>query len=210
MDFAPVGVKCKPGVMCFNSSAVLVDNFVFQDSLEGKIHKPLAAIHSDNLRFLTRQRNISMILKKTVLLIITVSISTFLQAQQLFTKDQQEVQQVVVKMFEALSNRDSVSLKAHCAADITLYEYGQIWNIDTLINKAITLNTVADFKRTNTFEFISTERDKNIAWVTYRLTSVITKDSTQTTVQWLETVILAKQKKHWKVKHLHSTLIKRG
>ena len=151
-----------------------------------------------------------MILKKIIFLIITISLSTFLQAQPLFTKYLQEVQQVVVKMFEALSNRDSVSLKAHCTTDITVYEYGQIWNIDTLINKAITMNTADDFKRTNTFEFISTEKDKNIAWVTYRLTSVITKDRKQTTVQWLETVVLANQRNHWKVKHLHSTMIKRG
>lgn len=113
-------------------------------------------------------------------------------------------------MFESLSNRDSVSLKAHCTKDISLYEYGQIWNIDTLINKAITTNTAADFKRSNTFEFISTETDKNIAWVTYKLSSTITKDSKQINIQWLETVFLEKQKKQWKVKHLHSTLIKRN
>ena len=151
-----------------------------------------------------------MTLKKLVLLIITISLSTFLQAQQLLTKDQHQVQQAVVKMFEALSQRDSVSLKTHCTTDITLYEYGQIWNIDSLINKAIIMNTTVDFKRTNTFEFISTETDKNIAWVTYRLTSTITKDNKQITIRWLETVLLNKQKKQWKVKNLHSTLIKRN
>lgn len=151
-----------------------------------------------------------MTLIKLVLLITTISLSTFLQAQQTFTKDQQQVQQAVEKIFEALSKRDSVSLKAHCTTDITLHEYGQIWNIDTLINKAIIMNTAVDFKRTNTFEFIRTETDKNIAWVTYRLSSAITKDSKQITIQWLETVVLAKQKKQWKIKHLHSTLIKRS
>ena len=40
-------------------------------------------------------------------------------------------------MFTALTNADTVGLKAHCTADITLYEYGQIWTIDTLIQKAI-------------------------------------------------------------------------
>ena len=151
-----------------------------------------------------------MILKKTTLLIITLSLSTLVQAQKLFTIDQQEVQQAVVKMFEALSNRDSVSLKAYCTTDITLYEYGQAWNIDTLINKAIIMNTATDYKRNNTFDFISTATNKNTAWVTYRLSSAITKDSKQTIVQWLETVVLAKQKKQWKVRHLHSTLIKRS
>jgi ketosteroid isomerase-like protein len=151
-----------------------------------------------------------MTLKKITLLIVTISLTTFLQAQQLLTKEQQEVQQTVEKMFEALSKRDSVSLKTHCTTDISLYEYGQVWNMDTLINKAITMNTAADFKRSNTFEFISTETDKNTAWVTYRLSSVITKDSKQIMIQWLETVFLNKQKKQWKVKHLHSTLIKRN
>jgi hypothetical protein len=149
-------------------------------------------------------------LKRIILLIIIISLNPSLQAQQPLTKDQQQVQQTVVKLFEALSKRDSISLKTYCTIDITLYEYGQIWNIDTLINKAITMNTTADFKRTNTFEFISTETDKNIAWVTYKLSSVIIKDGKQTTILWLETVFLNKQKRQWKVKNLHSTLLNKS
>ncbi len=149
-------------------------------------------------------------MRKIVLLILLISVSTLLQAQQLFTKDQQEVQQTVVKMFEALSKRDSVSLKTYCTPDISLYEYGQVWNIDTLIKKGITMNQAADFKRINTFDFINTTTDKTTAWLTYRLNSAMTKDGKQSVVQWLETVVLAKHKKHWKVKHLHSTLIKRS
>lgn len=151
-----------------------------------------------------------MTLKKTTVLAIAIYVSTLLQAQQQLTKDQRQVQQAVVKMFEALSNRDSVSLKALCTTDVTLYEYGQVWNIDTLINKAIALNMATDFKRSNTFDFVNTETSKNSAWVTYRLSSTIIKDNKQATVLWLETVILAKQKKRWKIKHLHSTLIKRN
>ena len=149
-------------------------------------------------------------MKKIVALLITFSISFMLMAQLPLTANQQAVQQTVIKLFDALSNRDSVSLKAHCTADITLYEYGQVWNIDTLILKAITQNQAADFKRTNSFEFINTTADKNMAWVTYRLQSIIIKDGKQATVQWLETVVLVKQRKQWKVQHLHSTLIKRS
>jgi SnoaL-like domain len=149
-------------------------------------------------------------MKKILLLFITFSISATLQAQQSFTTNQQDLQQTVIKMFDALSNRDSVNLKAYSTADISLYEYGQVWNIDTLILKAITLNQSADFKRTNTFDFINTTIDRTTGWVTYRLQSVITKDGKQSTVQWLETVALIKIKKQWKVKHLHSTLIKRS
>lgn len=148
-------------------------------------------------------------MKKIIVLLIAILPIGLLHAQDQFSKTQQTVQQTVIKMFDALSNRDSVSLKANCTADITLYEYGQVWNIDTLIMKAITLNQSADFKRTNSFDFINTTTDKTTAWVTYRLQSVITKDGKQVTVQWLETVILTNDQKQWKVKHLHSTLLKR-
>lgn len=149
-------------------------------------------------------------MKKISLLLITFSISTVLMAQEQLSTSQQAVQQTVIKMFDALSNRDSISLKAYCLADIALYEYGQIWNIDTLILKAITLNQSTDFKRTNSFDFINTATDKNTAWVTYHLNSTITRDGKEATVKWLETVVLVKERKQWKVKHLHSTLIKRS
>ena len=149
-------------------------------------------------------------MKKISLLLIAFSISAMLMAQEQLSISQLAVQQTIIKMFDALSNRDSVSLKNYSAADISLYEYGQVWNMDTVILKAITQNQAADFKRTNSFEFINTNVDNTTAWVTYRLQSVIIRDGKQTTVQWLETVVLVKERKQWKVKHLHSTLIKRS
>jgi len=148
-------------------------------------------------------------MKKTTLLLIATVLAGLLHAQNQLSKNQKAIQQAVILLFDALSNRDSVRLKAYSTTDITLYEYGQVWNMDTLILKAITLNQATDFKRTNSFEFINTTADKNIAWVTYRLQSVIIKDGKEATVQWLETVVLVKERKQWKVKHLHSTLIKR-
>lgn len=156
-------------------------------------------------------------MKKVVTLLIAIIMTGQLYAQPIpskreeqLTASQQAVQQTVIKLFDAFSNRDSVSLKAHSTANISLYEYGQVWNMDSLILKAITLNQSADFKRTNSFEFINTTVDKTMALVNYRLQSAITKDGKQATVQWLETVILVKERKKWKVQHLHSTLIKRS
>lgn len=148
------------------------------------------------------------LMKEMLLLLAILLCITSLQAQQSSTPHQLEVQQTVVKLFDALSAKDSVGIKNYSTADVTLYEYGEIWTIDTLILKAITLNSSADFKRNNVFEFINTTVDKTTAWVTYRMQSVIIKDGKQVTKQWLETVTLAKQRKQWKVKHLHSTLIK--
>jgi ketosteroid isomerase-like protein len=149
-------------------------------------------------------------LRKAALLIIAISVSTLLQAQQSLTKDQQEVQQTVNKLFEALSNRDSIGLKNYCTADIALFENGSIWNADTLILRAITLNTSSDFKRINNIDFISTTVNKNTAWATYHLHSEIIRNGKQATVQWIETVVEVKESKKWKIKVLHSTLIKRS
>jgi len=144
------------------------------------------------------------------LLITAVFFSTMLQAQQPPTKNQRQVQQTVINFFESLSNRDSVSLKNYCTNDIVLFENGKIWNADSLILKAITLNTASDFKRTNTIDFISTTVHGNIAWATYNLHSLMTRNGKQSTVQWMETVIAIKEKKRWKIKVLHSTLINRS
>ncbi|MGZ8539667.1 MAG: nuclear transport factor 2 family protein [Chitinophagaceae bacterium] len=148
-------------------------------------------------------------MKRITQFLLALSITVFLQAQGGLTANQQAVQQTVMKVFDALSNRDSVSLKLYCADDVTLYEYGQVWNIDTLINKAIVLNTATDFKRINTIIFINTTVKKNTAWATYNLQSEITSDGKQRIVHWLETVVLVKEKKIWKIKVLHSSMIKR-
>jgi hypothetical protein len=148
--------------------------------------------------------------KITQLIIILLTFSTSVKAQQLITKDQQNVQETVVNFFEALSNRDSIVLKKHATSDIILIEYGSIWNADTLIRKAIKLNTAPDFKRTNTIDFISTTVTKKTAWILYNLYSEVIKNGKKTTSQWIETVIAVKKKKMWRIKVLHSTLIKRS
>lgn len=148
-------------------------------------------------------------LKKTSLLVIAVSFSTLLKAQLSPTNDQQKIQQTVINFFESLSNRDSVSLKSYSTTDITLFEYGRVWTLDTLIRRVIKLNTANDFKRVNSLEFINSSADKNTAWATYNLHSEITRAGKQVSIHWLESVILVREKKKWRIKVLHSTMIKR-
>jgi ketosteroid isomerase-like protein len=149
-------------------------------------------------------------MKKITLLFILLASSTVLKAQHTITNEQQKVQETVVKFFEALSNRDSIALKKYATEDIILFENGSIWNADTLIHKAIKLNTASDFKRTNTIDFIGTSVNKNTAWTSYNLLSELIRNGKKVTVQWMETVIVEKKKKTWKIKVLHSTLIKRN
>jgi Domain of unknown function (DUF4440) len=149
-------------------------------------------------------------MRKLICSAILCFVTVTLSAQQDFSGKQKQVQQGVINMFEALSDRDSVALKMYCSPDIRLYEYGQIWTIDTLIFKAITTNQSPGFKRSNSFEFLHTETNQKTAWVTYRLHSIVTKDGKETRVEWLETAILNQINEKWLVKHLHSTLIKRN
>lgn len=65
-------------------------------------------------------------MRKTTILLIGIVLTLQLYAQRELTANQQAVQQTVIKLFDALSNRDSVSLKAYSTRDITLYEYGQV------------------------------------------------------------------------------------
>ncbi len=133
-----------------------------------------------------------------------------LEAQEKLTESQLAVQNSVIKLFDALSNRDSISLKKYCTDDILLFENGAVWNLDTLIRKAIRLNQSADFKRINTIGFIDTNVDKDIAWTTYNNQAEISQNENHRTIQWMETVILVKEGSIWKIKVLHSTLIKRN
>ncbi len=147
-------------------------------------------------------------MKTISLLIIVISLSRLVLAQQPLTKDQQDVQKTIIDFFETLSNRDSLNLKNYCTADILLIEYGQIWNLDTLIRKAIRTNTATDFKRVNTLDFITSSVENKTAWTTYNLHSEIIREGKKISRHWLETVVAVKVKNRWKIRVLHSTLIK--
>lgn len=147
-------------------------------------------------------------MRKISILLFNILLSVSLLAQQPLTPSQKEVQQTVIKMFDALSNRDSVSLKLYCTDDITFYEYGESWNLESLINQVIRLNTATDFKRINTIDFLNTTISNDVAWATYHNQAEITMNGKQMTLKWLETVVLIKKQKRWKIKLLHSTAVK--
>jgi hypothetical protein len=149
-------------------------------------------------------------MRSNIILFLFVGFSNGVGAQQSATKSQQEVQQSVINLFEALSNRDSVSVKRYCAADAAFYEYGQTWTVDMLFALAITKNKAPDFKRLNRLDFVDTTINGNTAWTTYNLHSEITRDGNTESVHWMETVILVRYEKKWQISVLHSTLIKRS
>ena len=145
-----------------------------------------------------------MHMKRSSLLLMLLTVAATSIAQSV-KKQEPDVQQTIQNMFTALSNSDTADLKKFCTSDVNFYEYGQVWTIDTLIQKVILASKATDFKRTNQFEFVSTTIKGNTAWTTYYLQSTITRNGKEELVKWMETVVLVKEKKKWKINVLHST-----
>lgn len=149
-------------------------------------------------------------MKKLFLVAILLFVSTLLvNAQNKLTDKQQVVQKTVIDLFRAIADRDLVNLKQNCTSDILILENGSVWNLDTLIQK-VSQNTAPDFKRINTFEFIDTKISGKIAWTTYNNQAEVTRNGKSGVIKWLETAILSKEDGQWKIKALHSTLLKRN
>ena len=144
-------------------------------------------------------------MKIIAILFLAISIPGLLKAQEKLTTDQREVHQTVINLFDALSNRDTVILKANCTADILLFEDGKVWNVDTMMSAIITLKKLNDYTRINKIEFIHTEIHNDMAWTTYHNQADITVNGKNRSVKWVETVILIRDGKKWKIKILHST-----
>jgi ketosteroid isomerase-like protein len=147
-------------------------------------------------------------MQKINLLLVLLLFSVSINAQT--TAEEKTVQQTVENMFATLTNADTAALKTFVTANVHFYEYGQVWTIDTLIQKVIQSASAPGFKRTNSFDFVSTAINKNTAWVTYYLQSVITRNGKEDILNWMETVVLIKQKKQWKINVLHSTRLTRN
>lgn len=141
-------------------------------------------------------------------LFITLFLSATVSAQTI-SKEELAVQHTVENMFAALTHADTTALKLYCTSNVKFYEYGQIWTLDTIIQKAMQSKAIKDFKRSNKFDFVNTTTYKTTAWTTYNLQSEITRNGKLEKVHWMETVVLTKEKKRWRITLLHSTHIKR-
>ena len=136
-------------------------------------------------------------------LLFVISIPSTLFAQ----KEKEKIELAIVKFFDGLTDVDVDKLKQYTTSDFILLEHGEIWNMDTLINK-ISARRNPNFKRVNRFQFIQTEQNGKVAWVSYHNTADISFNERQQTVRWSESAVLRKEKGRWKIKLLHSTRLK--
>jgi len=123
------------------------------------------------------------------------------------TTEKVEVQQVITRFFDALSVANIPQMKAEVSDGFILLENGEIWTIDTLANK-ISRPKPEGYLRLNSFDFIETKIEKNRAWVYYKNKAEITSKTRNTTIKWLESAILRKEKGRWRMELMHSTPMK--
>lgn len=92
-----------------------------------------------------------------VILLLFVTVTATAQPAN---KQELVVQQTIQNLFTVLSNRDTAGLRLHSTADVHFYVYGEVWTIDTLIQNVMFVKP-ADYKRTNSFDFVNTTIDGN-------------------------------------------------
>ncbi len=131
-------------------------------------------------------------------------------SQSKVTSKELKVQETIIALFHSLSEQDFDKMKANCTADFTVLEHGVIWNLDTLQQKINLTKEIPDFLRINTISFTDTRIKGKVAWVSYHNRADVTRNGKKGFAQWLESAVLVKEGKEWKVQLLHSTVVKRG
>jgi len=148
---------------------------------------------------------------KNILLTFVLLVQVFNAASQSkVSASALKAQETIIAFFTSLSDRDFNKMKAVCAADFTVLENGVIWNLDTLQEKINLSKAIPDFNRINTIEFTETRIKGKMAWVSYHNRADYYRNGKKSYVQWLESAVLVKAGRTWKMQLLHSTLVKRG
>jgi len=144
-------------------------------------------------------------MKKIIFSLLLVLAFLNLNAQQK-TVDQKEAEETVIKFFDAMSALDFDKMRS-LTQNIKLVEYGEVWNIDTLID-AMKPSLGKNEKRINTLAFLATEIKQNTAWLIYNNTADFEGNGKKRRFKWLESVVLVKDEGRWKISLLHSTLLR--
>jgi hypothetical protein len=121
--------------------------------------------------------------------------------------EQAKVNQSLIRLFDALAALDLSTIKGFSTNDFTILESGAVWNLDTLTRKIEQMKAVS-FNRINHLDFVQTEIKGSIAWTVYYNSAEMTIDGVEVHRRWLESAVLVKEAKLWKVKLLHSTTIR--
>jgi ketosteroid isomerase-like protein len=117
------------------------------------------------------------------------------------------VQQAIRGVFDGFSALSLEEIMRHCTPDVTILEDGVVWNADSMATNLKRLKG-ADFKRVNSFNFLQTEVRGNTAWTSYFNQADVQVNGKAYQLRWLESAVLVKEGGQWKIKILHSTVIR--
>lgn len=148
-------------------------------------------------------------MRKLFLLLSFLAVSTtFLSAQtQNSHHEQAKVNQTLIKFFDGIATLDMELINQCSTHDFLLLEEGEVWNMDTFTKELNKLKTIS-FSRTNHLDFIQTEINGSSAWVVYNNAADIAVNEQKMSIQWLESAVLMKEGSDWKIRLLHSTIVK--
>lgn len=120
------------------------------------------------------------------------------------SKDQKDLEQTVVSFFEAISALDFEKMKSY-TKDIQFVEYGEVWDLNVLID-ALKPMVGKGVIRTTILKFLKTEIYQNTAYMIYNNTAdFVEKSGVKKRAEWLESILMIKDKGKWKIVLLHST-----
>ncbi|RAV98957.1 nuclear transport factor 2 family protein [Pseudochryseolinea flava] len=144
-------------------------------------------------------------MNKTILLVFffCVTATTSLYAQG----DEAAIKQSIITMFDGMSKLDEQIVRGELTKDFQLLEDGEVWNADSLTSFFKTMDKAA-FSRINKFDFIKIEKRDNVAWVSYFNEAQIAYRERKFTIKWLESAVLVKDNKRWRISFLHSTKLR--
>jgi hypothetical protein len=144
-------------------------------------------------------------MNKTILLfcVALMMITTALHAQS----EEDVIKAPIVKLFDGLSALDEKMIRAELTSDFQLLEDGMVWTADSLVSDFTKINK-SEFSRINRFDFIKVTRRDNVAWVSYFNEADITVRDRKFKIRWLESAVLVREGKRWRISFLHSTRLR--
>lgn len=116
------------------------------------------------------------------------------------------VLQPVVDVFAGLSAFDYERMRGAVTADFLLLEHGEVWDMEILIDKI----PPSDRVRRNFFSEISRHVSGDVALVNYWNRAEVSSGRNDTTLAWLESVVLVKRDGRWVMQQMHSTRVEPG
>jgi ketosteroid isomerase-like protein len=120
-------------------------------------------------------------------------------------EDEAAVKQTLIDWYAAYSGSDEAHYRSFVAEEYVLLENGTIMGLDDDVK--LMRNRPGGYGRKDAFDFGSVRLHGDLAYTTYFLQSEIVDDKQVRQRKWLESAILRRIDRRWRVALLHSTRI---